>query len=95
MNLSSTQVKTQMAQIAPHFTVDEYLKKVPDRDPKGNEIPLWKRQMMARKAAEKAKKEAEEEIKKALEEKKAKAIPEWKRQLIRKEDAYSVPAAVR
>lgn len=79
-----------MAQIAPNFTVDEFLKKVPDRDPKGNEIPLWKRQMMARKAAEKAKKEAEEEIKKAVEVKKAMAIPEWKKHLIRKEDNYSV-----
>lgn len=79
-----------MAQLAPNFTADEFLKKIPERDQAGNEIPLWKRQMMARKAAEKAKKEAEEEIKKELEEKKAKAIPIWKQNLIKKEDNVAI-----
>lgn len=48
--------------------------------------------MMAKKAAEKAKKEAEEEIKRELEEKKAKAIPKWKQNLIKKEDGFTTPA---
>lgn len=76
-----------LAQLAPNFTADEYLKKIPELDQAGHEIPLWKRQMMAKKAAEKAIKEAEEEIKRTLEEKKAKAIPKWKQNLIKKEDS--------
>lgn len=78
-----------MAQLAPNFTVEEFLKKMPETDPKGNLIPAWKRQMMAKKAAEKAKKDAEEEIRRQVEEKKVLAIPAWKRQLIKKEDSFS------
>lgn len=78
-----------MTEMAQNFTVEEFLKKIPEKDPKGNEIPVWKRQMMAKKAAEKAKREVEEEIKKQIEDKKAKAIPEWKKQLIKKEDSLN------
>jgi len=78
-----------MAEIAENFTMEEFIAKIPHKDQKGNDIPMWKRQMMARKAAEKAKKEAEEEIKKQIEEKKARAIPEWKKQLIKKEEALN------
>lgn len=89
LHLHAQKVKDKMAEIAQNFTAEEFLVKIPDRDQKGNEIPLWKRQMMARKAAEKAKKEAEEEIKKQVEEKKARAIPQWKKQLIKKEENLS------
>lgn len=76
-----------MAQMASNFTVDEFLKKIPDRDPAGHEIPMWKRQMLAKKAADKAKRETEETIKRQIEEMKAKAIPEWKRHLRKREES--------
>lgn len=43
--------------------------------------------MLARKAAEKAKKELEEQIARENEERRQKAIPPWKRQLLAKKDS--------
>lgn len=43
--------------------------------------------MLARKAAERAKKELEEQIARENEEKRQKAIPPWKRQLLAKKDS--------
>lgn len=42
--------------------------------------------MLARKAAERAKKELEEQIARENEERRQKAIPPWKRQLLAKKD---------
>ena len=55
---------------------------VPQQDPNGGEIPIWKREMMAKKAAEKAKKEAIEKRAQEEEYRKMVSIPAWKRQLI-------------
>ena len=61
---------------------------VPDRDSCGNIIPDWKRQMLAKKAAEKAKKEFEDRLAREAEDRRLSAIPKWKRDLIaRKEEA--------
>merc|ERR1712226_1365211 len=48
----------------------------------GGEIPMWKREMLAKKAAEKAKKEAIDRRAQEQEYRKMVEIPAWKRQLI-------------
>ena len=53
-------------------------------DPTGAEIPSWKREMLAKKAADKAKADAIENRKKQDEAKKAVSLPEWKKNLMEK-----------
>ena len=55
-------------------------------DPLGGEIPSWKREMLAKKAAEKAKQEALDARARLEEERRAASIPAWKRQLLDKKD---------
>lgn len=63
-------------------------KQIPDRDTFGNIIPDWKRQMLAKKASEKARKEFEDRLAREAEDRRLSAIPKWKRDLIaRKEEA--------
>uniref|UniRef100_A0A182PWD3 WH2 domain-containing protein n=1 Tax=Anopheles epiroticus TaxID=199890 RepID=A0A182PWD3_9DIPT len=71
----------------PYHTADKIFQ-VPERDNAGNIIPDWKRQMLAKKAAEKAKKEFEERLAREAEDRRLSSIPKWKRDLIaRKEEA--------
>ncbi|KPM07001.1 hypothetical protein QR98_0054830 [Sarcoptes scabiei] len=82
-NRNLNEVKNRMAQVANQFTVEEFMKKISEKDVNGNEIPLWKRHMLAKKAAEKAKKEAEETIRREYEERKSRSIPAWKKKLLK------------
>lgn len=59
---------------------------VPEKDAAGNAIPAWKRQMMARRAAEKAKKDLEKELAGEAERRRAAALPAWKRQLLQRRE---------
>ena len=71
------------------YFIKLYLSKyfqIPALDPLGNEIPKWKREMLAKKAADKAKQEALEERARLEEERKLQAIPAWKRQLMAQKD---------
>merc|ERR1719357_216604 len=74
--------KAQYKKFLAQFTADNFLKKIPSTDPAGNEIPKWKREMLAKKAADKAKQEALDERARLEEERKLQAIPAWKRQLL-------------
>ena len=62
----------------PHYL------QIPTEDASGSEIPLWKREMMAKKAADKAKESALRERIEMEEAKKVDAMPEWKRHLLEK-----------
>jgi hypothetical protein len=66
----------------------QFFPQIPEKDATGNPIPVWKRQMMAKKAAERARKELEEQMLKEAEQKRIQAIPAWKRQLLAKKEEH-------
>ncbi|XP_011254235.1 espin [Camponotus floridanus] len=84
--VEKTQEQNLMSEINKAFNVTNFVDQIPEKDSSGNIIPIWKRQMLARKAAERAKKELEEQIARENEERRQKAIPPWKRQLLAKKD---------
>lgn len=88
----SLQDKETFTEFTKRFTaenfVDQRCVQVPEKDAAGNVIPAWKRQMMARRAAEKARKDLEKELAGEAERRRAAAVPAWKRQLLqRREEA--------
>ncbi|XP_036348045.1 uncharacterized protein LOC118757431 isoform X2 [Rhagoletis pomonella] len=70
------------SEISKQFTANNYMDQIPEKDQAGNVIPDWKRQMMAKKAAERAKKEFEERMAKEAENRRLSQIPQWKRDLL-------------
>lgn len=83
-------MKDKIAELSSEYTPEKFLDKIPKEDISGVPIPQWKRMMLAKKAAEKARKEAEQSLLIEHEKRRISAIPEWKRQLMsRKEDNYA------
>ncbi|XP_069684569.1 espin isoform X2 [Periplaneta americana] len=80
------QEKEMFTEITRQLTANSFVEKIPEKDATGNPIPAWKRQMMAKKAAERARKELEEQMLKEAEEKRLQSIPPWKRQLLAKKE---------
>ncbi|CAB0032204.1 unnamed protein product [Trichogramma brassicae] len=85
--VEKSQEQNMMSEISKTFSIANFVDQIPEKDSSGNVIPIWKRQMLARKAAERAKKELEEQIARENEEKRQKAIPPWKRQLLAKKES--------
>ncbi|KPJ12881.1 hypothetical protein RR48_10511 [Papilio machaon] len=84
----SLQDHETFAEFTKRFTADNFVDQVPERDAAGNLIPAWKRQMLARRAAERARRDLERELAGEAERRRAAAVPAWKRQLLqRREDA--------
>lgn len=82
--------KDLYTEISKQYTATNFVEKIPDKDNTGNIIPAWKRQMLAKKAAEKARKELEEQMQREAEEKRLQAIPQWKRQLMAKKEEAEI-----
>lgn len=66
------------------FKAEDFLDKLPGDE---SQAPLWKRQMLAKKAAERARKEHQEKLRLELEERRLSQVPQWKRQMLAKKAA--------
>lgn len=82
-------MKERVAEIGTQFTAENFLPSVPEKDASGCEIPHWKRLMLAKKVAEKAKKEAEVLAIQQAEAKRINSIPEWKQRILNKQNQSS------
>lgn len=91
---SKQQVQQKVAQIVHSFRAENFLDRVPETDPIGATIPAWKRLMMAKKVAEKAKKDAEQQVMLEAEAKRLHYLPAWKRNILnRRSDHKSASPA--
>lgn len=79
-----SEVEHMVAALVPEFKADDFLDKVAEND---TNIPLWRRQMLAKKAAERARKEYEEKVRLELEERRLSQVPAWKRHMMAKKAA--------
>ena len=81
---NKSELKQVIASAMPVFKVEDFLESVGENEP---ELPLWRRQMLAKKAADRARKEHEEKLRLELEEKRLSQVPQWKRQMLAKKAA--------
>lgn len=82
---SKGEVKKLVASMMPVFKPEDFVDKVTESEGPG--APTWRIQMLAKKAAEKARKECEEKCRLELEEQRLSQVPAWKRQMLAKKAA--------
>lgn len=87
-NIVFSQLNNKISELNNEFTLEKFLTKI-NEDQANQQIPQWKRLMLAKKALEKARKEAEFALIKEEEQKRIKSIPEWKINLLNKKDDSS------
>lgn len=88
---SKEEVKQKVAEIGQTFRPENFLTKVPEFDASGALVPPWKRLMMAKKIADKAKKDAEVQAIRDAETRRFQSIPEWKRNILIRREQQSSP----
>lgn len=81
---SRDDIKKIVASMIPVFKPEDFVDKISESEPNA---PLWRIQMLAKKAAEKARKESEEKARQEIEEKRSSQVPAWKRQMLAKKAA--------
>lgn len=81
---SRCDVNKIVAAMAPSFKAEDFLDKVALNEP---EAPLWRRQMLAKRAAERAKKEFEDRTRQEIEERRLSQVPAWKLQVLARKAA--------
>ncbi|XP_055843804.1 homeobox protein 2 isoform X2 [Episyrphus balteatus] len=86
--MADRQDQEHYSEISRQFNANNFVDQIPEKDQAGNVIPDWKRQMLAKKAADRAKKEFEERMAREAENRRLSQIPQWKRDLLaRREEA--------
>ncbi|XP_064643352.1 espin-like isoform X4 [Lineus longissimus] len=70
--------------LTPDMPFESFLEQVSDKDQRGNEVPAWRKQLLARQMMEKAKKEYEQRQKIEEEENRLKNMPQWKRDMLQR-----------
>lgn len=89
--LEEEKERKKAEELLQQIKATNFVDTIPEKDNNGCLIPAWKRQMLAKKAADKARKEAEEALQREAEAKKWTSVPVWKRQLLMKNGDSTLP----
>lgn len=76
--------KQALANLMPDFKPQDFLEKVAESEPNA---PMWRRQMLAKKAAERARQDCQEKLRVELEQRRLSQVPAWKRQMLARKAA--------